>query len=149
MLDAEVGKKEAALPVLRAVFAYCRRLAENHPSEALDSNLNAMARASPWLGSAEGGAELAGDRASLPIEFLHNLDFPLLDQIEERSRALKEPVKAVRTVSRFFDKNPSLLLQNPPPLVRCLDAVESECQSDQRSRSYPLDKSQAPVTFAK
>ena len=97
--DYEEGKNEAFRPLLQSVFHYFLDIGERFHSEALYSNLNAVARDLPWLVS---GAEPENEYPA----FLHNLVEPIWGQI---IRHLKPPVATLYVLSRYFDASPSIL----------------------------------------
>lgn len=86
-------------PIFRAAFNYFAELAQRFPTQALHSNLNALATGAPWL--------LPDDDSSEAVpQFLHNLDEPIWDQV---CRELVAPIDSVYVLSRYFDARPSLL----------------------------------------
>src|ERR1041384_66314 len=97
--DYEEGKNEVFKPLFQSAFGYLSEIGRRFRTEALDSNLSAVARDVPWLTS-----EVEPNN-EYPT-FLHNLVEPLWDQI---LRELKPPVDALYILSRYFDSNPRIL----------------------------------------
>jgi hypothetical protein len=98
--DYEAGKAEDFLPLFRAAFSFLAEAARRWPAEQLTRNVEDMLGEAPWLAAAEDD-EPAGD-----FTLLHNLDAPLWDQIRA---GIAAPADAVHVVSRYFDRDPSIL----------------------------------------
>jgi len=94
----EQGKKEDALPIFRSVFRFLSQLCDRAGTQGFRSNLQALQRDAPWLCGTSQGRE--------DIEFLHNLERSLLDQIEEK---IGDQVVTITAISRFFDSNHALI----------------------------------------
>jgi HKD family nuclease len=94
----EQGKKEDALPIFRSIFGFLSQLCDRAGTQGFRSNLQALQRDAPWLsGTSEGRTN---------VEFLHNLERSLLDQIAER---IGDQVVTITAISRFFDADHALI----------------------------------------
>lgn len=98
--DYEVNKDEFFKPILRSSYAFLTELNERYPSSALGSNLQALSRDVTWL-SGEGETP-----ALTNLQFIHNLDVPLWDQV---TSGIIAPVDTIFVLSRYFDSNPEVL----------------------------------------
>jgi len=99
LLQYEQGKKEEALPIFQSVFSFLSALSDRAGTQGIRSNLQALLRDAPWLAATRERHE--------DIEFLHNLEQSILDQVEER---IHEPVTTITAISRYFDSNHALIV---------------------------------------
>ncbi len=80
-------------------FEFLRTLVQRWPSENLRSNVDELYRATPWL-------QAPPKDGARPIRFLHNLDRPLWEQLQE---ILPGKADRMHVISRFFDSEPDLI----------------------------------------
>jgi HKD family nuclease len=98
--DFEIDKHEEFRYLFQAAFVYLSEISCKWPSNALTSNLKSMEREATWLVS----EKIAGETQD--VNFLHNLEIPLWDQLLSY---VTPPVDLVHVLSRFFDSKPYML----------------------------------------
>lgn len=98
--EYETGKNEQHKFLFQQAFEYVLKLAQDYPSENLDSNLQEITRDAQWLLS-EGQPRDTED-----MLLIHNLEESLWSQF---ILGIEKPVDKIFILSRFFDGNPSFL----------------------------------------
>ena len=99
--DYDADEEEELRPLFQSVFDFLMKIENRTRGEALGLNLRKMAAEAEWLLPSESAEEGTGD-----VEFLHNLEVPLWEQITSR---VVNTVETVSIISRYFDKSPAIL----------------------------------------
>lgn len=98
--DYDADKDEFFKPIFQRAYAFLVELTKRYPGNAFTSNIQAISRDAIWLSSGNEVPDLAN------MEFVHNLDIPLWDQLTSRVHV---PVDTVSVLSRYFDSSPDVL----------------------------------------
>lgn len=98
--DYDTDKDEFFKPIFQRAYAFLVELTKRYPGNAFSSNVQAISRDATWLSLGDEVPDLAN------MEFIHNLDMPLWDQLVSR---VNSSVNTVDILSRYFDSSPDVL----------------------------------------